>query len=39
LCVVARRLAQRGRSRAWQFITRAGKFSSLREALDAGSAE
>lgn len=35
LCVVARRLAQKGRSRPWQFITRAGKFASLREAIDA----
>lgn len=35
LCIVARRLAKKGRSRPWQFVTPAGKFASLKEAVEA----
>lgn len=35
LCIVARRMARKGRSRPWKYTTRYGTFDSLEEAISA----
>lgn len=35
LCIVARRMARKGRSRPWRYTTRYGTFDTLEEAISA----